>query len=81
MLAPHVVESTFGGQGYCSELLQNQLDSGGDDGTRTRGLMRDRHVTTIAGVDSKGPRLAADGRFYPLFSLVCGPDVARKRAA
>ena len=28
---------------------------GGDDGTRTRDLMRDRHVKTIAGVDSKGP--------------------------
>jgi len=55
--------------------------AGGDDGTRTRDLMRDRHVKTIAGVDSKGPWLAADGRFYPLFSLVCGPDVAQKRAA
>ena len=54
--------------------------AGGDDGARTRDLMRDRHVKTIAGVDSKGPWLAADGPFCPSFSLVCGPDVAHKFA-
>ncbi len=51
--------------------------AGGDDGARTRDLMRDRYVRNVAGVDSKGPWLAADGPFYPLFSLVCGPDVAQ----
>jgi len=29
--------------------------AGGDDGTRTRDLMRDRYVQPIAGVDSQGP--------------------------
>src|SRR5690348_6519887 len=51
--------------------------AGGDDGTRTRDLMRDRYVKDIAGVDSTGPWLAADGRYCPSFSLVCGPDVAQ----
>src|SRR5437773_10866668 len=51
--------------------------AGGDDGTRTRDLMRDRYVKDIAGVDSTGPWLAADGPYWPSFSLVCGPVVAQ----
>jgi len=51
-----------------------------DDGARTRDLMRDRHVRHIAGVDSTGPWLAADGPFYPVVVQVCGPDVAQARA-
>ena len=51
--------------------------AGGDDGTRTRDLMRDRYVKDIAGVDSTGPWLAADGPYCPSFSLVCGPVVAQ----
>ena len=51
--------------------------AGGDDGTRTRDLMRDRYVKDIAGVDSTGPWLAADGRYCPSFSLVCGPVVTQ----
>src|SRR5436309_14370156 len=42
--------------------------------------MRDRHVRHIAGVDSTGPWLAADGPFYPVVVQVCGPDVAQARA-
>jgi len=39
--------------------------------------MRDRYVKDIAGVDSTGPWLAADGRYCPSFSLVCGPVVTQ----
>ncbi len=54
--------------------------SGGPGGVRTLDLMTASHVKSMAGVDSKGPWLAADGRFYPVFSRSCGPDVAQKFA-
>jgi hypothetical protein len=54
MVAAHEVKTTPSRQVSCVELLRNQLVNGGGDGIRTRGLMRDRHVKTISGVDSKG---------------------------
>jgi hypothetical protein len=35
-------------------ILKTKELAGGDDGARTRDLMRDRYVKSIAGVDSKG---------------------------
>ena len=40
--------------------------------------MRDRHVRHIAGVDSTGPWLAADGPFYPVVVQVCGPGAGKR---
>ena len=42
--------------------------------------MTARHVSVVHGVDSKGPLLAADGPFYPLFSRRLGLDVAQNLA-